>query len=81
MRDLLDSLRRLGVSVTEVQVRWAITSRKVSRPELDGSRRFNFTESHLRELAAYFKGRQKPGPRAGAAHAHGGEASTPVKGE
>lgn len=54
LRDLLDALRRDGVSVTEPQIRWAITSGKIERPPLDGSLRFNFGEQHLYQLRQLF---------------------------
>ena len=56
--DVLVSLRRQGVSATPTQVRWAITSGKVSRPPLDGSLRFDFGADHLAELCGYFENRR-----------------------
>ena len=52
--DLLSALHEHGVSVTGTQIRWAIASGKVSRPPLDGSLRFDFSEQHLAELRDYF---------------------------
>ena len=52
--ELVDELRRLGVSVTEPQIRWAIKTGKVSKPTLDGSHRFKFTNKIVAELAAQF---------------------------
>jgi len=54
LKDLMIVLHGLGHVVTEPQIRWAIKCGKVSRPPLDGSLRFNFTEQHLRELSMYF---------------------------
>ena len=45
LKDLLAALRGEGLAVSESQIRWAITSGKVSRPQLDGSLRFNFSSS------------------------------------
>jgi hypothetical protein len=40
--------------MTEPQIRWAITSGKVSRPELDGSLPFDFGQEHLEQLRRLF---------------------------
>jgi hypothetical protein len=53
--DVLRALQEDGLSVTTTQVRWAITSGKVSRPPLDGSLRFDFSEQNLADLKNYFK--------------------------
>jgi hypothetical protein len=47
--------------VTETRIRWAIKSGKVSRPPLDGSLRFDFSDTHLQEIAVYFAGRSPKG--------------------
>jgi hypothetical protein len=52
--DVLRALREGGLHLTTSQVRWAITSGKVSRPPLDGSLRFDFGEEHLAELRDHF---------------------------
>jgi hypothetical protein len=52
--DVLRALREGGLHLTTSQVRWAITSGKVSKPPLDGSLRFDFDEHHLAELRDYF---------------------------
>lgn len=52
--DVLRTLNREGLEVTDAQLRWAINSGKVSRPPLDGSLRFNFSEEHVAELRDYF---------------------------
>ena len=54
LRDLLNKLRHAEVEVTEAQVRWAVTSRKISRPALDGSLRFIFEEQHFQSLCQLF---------------------------
>jgi len=51
----LRALRDDGLNVTTTQLRWSITSGKVSRPPLDGSLRFDFSEQHLNELREYFR--------------------------
>jgi len=63
--DVLRALRENGFAVTTTQVRWAITSGKVSRPPLDGSLRFDFGEQHLGELRDYFMAVAVSGPRRG----------------
>jgi hypothetical protein len=50
----MDRLRLRLPAVTASQVRWALSSGKVSRPRLDGSLRFDFAEQNVRELLAYF---------------------------
>ena len=42
LRDFLAALQGAGLTVRESKMRWAITSGKVSRPQLDGSLRFDF---------------------------------------
>lgn len=54
-KEVLDRLATEGLSVTPTQLRWAVTSGKVSRPPLDGSLRFNFSAEHLRELLDHFR--------------------------
>ena len=58
--DLRERLRRQGVSVTDTQIRWAITSGKVARPPMDGSLQFVFGEEHVEDLEDYFMKRKKP---------------------
>jgi hypothetical protein len=53
--DVVRALHQDGLTVTTTQVRWAITSGKVSRPPLDGSLRFDFGEQHLAELRDHFR--------------------------
>lgn len=54
LRELMDELRRTGVTISETQIRWAIKTGKVSRPRVDGSHRFDFTDENVAELAAHF---------------------------
>jgi hypothetical protein len=57
LRDLILTLFTEGRVVTEGQVRWAITSGKISRPPLDGSLRFDFGPEHLEQLRRLFNGK------------------------
>ncbi len=63
--DMLRALRDSGLNLTSTQVRWAITSGKVSRPSLDGSLRFDFGERHLTELREHFASVAVSGRRRG----------------
>ena len=56
-KEVLDTLRAEGLQVSDSQVRWALQNRKVSRPALDGSLRFIFTEKHVDELRCLFHDR------------------------
>jgi hypothetical protein len=62
LRDLLNLLRERGLVVTEPKLRWALKTGKLSRPPVDGSLRFDFGEQHLREVLAYFSGKDKAPP-------------------
>jgi hypothetical protein len=55
--DLVKRLRAAGVSATESQIRWALKSGHVARPQLDGSLRFVFSEANVVELIDYFRSR------------------------
>jgi hypothetical protein len=59
--DLLRALHDSGLNPTPAQVRWAITTGKVSRPPLDGSLSFDFKEEHLAEIREYLRARQGEG--------------------
>jgi hypothetical protein len=63
LRDVMAVLRTKNLEVTEAQIRWAITSGKVSRPSLDGSLRFDFRDRHLEELLSYFASNKLSIPR------------------
>jgi hypothetical protein len=63
LHDLLARLRAEGLAVTEAQVRWALKTGKVSRPRLDGSLRFDFGETHVREFLKHFAQHMRKGPR------------------
>ena len=56
-RDLLNELGRRGIEVTESRVRSAIRLGKVTRPPMDGSYRFVFSNKHVAELVKYLKGK------------------------
>ena len=58
-KDLMTTLQRDGYRVTEPQIRWAISSGKISRPPLDASLRFVFGEQHLDQLRQLFKTKVK----------------------
>jgi hypothetical protein len=51
-KELIRTLRKDGLDVTEAKVRWLITSGKVDRPPLDGSLRFKFNRRHLAQVRA-----------------------------
>jgi hypothetical protein len=53
--DLIKELESRGIVVTDSQIRWAIKTGKVTRPPLDGSLRFSFSDENVAELAAHFK--------------------------
>ena len=54
LSDFVRSLQGLGLRVTASQVRWAIASKGISRPELDGSLSFDFTKDHIEEFRQYY---------------------------
>ena len=56
--DVLNALRQSGMSVSAMQLRWAINSGKITRPPLDGSLRFDFDPAHVVELQNYFRTRK-----------------------
>ena len=55
LKDLLAELHRQGIEVSESRVRGAIRAGKITRPPLDGSLRFDFSDEHVFELIAHFK--------------------------
>jgi hypothetical protein len=59
LRDLLETLRLEGLEATEPQIRWAITSSRITRPPLDGSLRFDFGQRQLDELREYLQARRR----------------------
>lgn len=63
LRELMDELRRAGITVSETQIRWAIKTGKVSRPRVDGSLRFDFRAEHVAEIAAHFSHRTEGASR------------------
>lgn len=64
LAELIAELRRAGVKASESQIRWAIKTGKISRPQLDGSHRFVFRAENVAEIATQFANR-----RGGASHA------------
>jgi hypothetical protein len=58
-QELLAELRDRDITPTTTQIRWAITSGKVSRPPLDGSLRFRFGAEHVDEFVGYFGSRRR----------------------
>lgn len=62
-KDVRRLLAENGVSATTSQIRWAIDSGHVSRPPLDGSLRFAFSELHAAELVEYFRAKQQAAVR------------------
>lgn len=58
LKDLIAELQRQGVSVSESSIRWAIKTGKVSRPNLDGSLRFDFQDEHVVEMLSHFGKRE-----------------------
>ena len=53
--EVLRELRQNSVQVNAVQLRWAITSGKISRPPLDASLRFDFSKQHVEDLLNHFR--------------------------
>ena len=53
--DLVNELRRHGFRVTESQIRYAISSGKVTRPEMDGSFRFKYSTENVAEIVRFFQ--------------------------
>ncbi len=56
--ELLKDLRRQGIEVSEASIRFAIKTGKVSRPRVDGSLRFDFSDENIAEFAAHFAARE-----------------------
>jgi hypothetical protein len=54
LSEVLTALHDRGVQVSEPAIRWAIKTRKVSRPQKDGSGRFDFSGQNLKELVDHF---------------------------
>jgi hypothetical protein len=49
-RDLIQALNAEGIALTESQVRWALRTGKIDRPQMDGSLRFVFSQDHVEQL-------------------------------
>jgi hypothetical protein len=54
LKELMDELRQAGTDVSESQIRWAIKTGKLSRPRVDGSFRFDFSEDNVAEIVTHF---------------------------
>lgn len=52
---MLSELQRRGVAVTESQLQWALKAGKLTRPKLDGSLRFTFSEENISEIVRHFQ--------------------------
>lgn len=59
LTDLLARLSNRGVEITEPQVRWAIKTGRISRPQLDGSLRFDFGDEHVSQLESLIRAKEK----------------------
>lgn len=55
LSELLAELNRCGRVATESQIRWAIKTGKVTRPRVDASHRFDFSQANAAELATHFQ--------------------------
>ncbi len=66
LSEVLQELKKAGVKTTPARIRFAIVSGHVSRPPLDGSLRFNFSDKNFAELFEYFH-RPKSGQKVAAA--------------
>ena len=49
-RDLIQALNDEDIALTESQVRWALRTGKIDRPQMDGSLRFVFSQDHVEQL-------------------------------
>lgn len=49
-RDLIQALNTEGIDLSESQVRWALRTGKIDRPQMDGSLRFVFSQDHVEQL-------------------------------
>ena len=53
--ELVRALQGIGIRATPSQIRWAMTSGKVTKPSLDLSLNFDFTNEHMEEFRQYFQ--------------------------
>ena len=56
--EFLDELTRQGIDLTEMQVRWAIRTRKIDRPPRDGSGRYVYGPQHIEQLQQLYQKRR-----------------------
>ena len=52
--DFVRALQEMGIQATTSQIRWAMASGKVTKPPLDGSLNFDFTNEHIKGFCEYF---------------------------
>ncbi len=57
LSEYLTAIRQHGVDPTETQVRWAMKTGKLPRPQLDGAHRFMFGQDDIDLAVAFFQGR------------------------
>jgi hypothetical protein len=57
MSEYLSAIRLQGVDPSETQVRWAMKTGKLPRPQLDGAHRFVFCQDDVDLAVAFFQGR------------------------
>ena len=56
--EMMEELEDHGLNVSPSQVRWAITTKKVERPRVDKSYRFDFSKENIEALVAHFQKKQ-----------------------
>lgn len=54
LREFIIRLEQEGIRVQEYQIRYAIRANKISRPDMDPSLRFRFSEEHLEQARKTF---------------------------
>lgn len=54
LSEVMEVLASRGVSVNESRIRWAIRNARVSRPQYDRLRRFDFSTANVDELVRHF---------------------------
>ena len=61
LADVMKKFREYGLSVTPARLYYAIGSGKVSKPEVNGSLSYEFSDANVAELRAYFSAPKKRG--------------------
>ena len=64
LADVITKLRSEGIFATAAKIHYAIQNGRVSRPQLDGSLTFDFTESDIAELRVHFLKKRSKSARA-----------------